>query len=364
MFRSAAGPGYCMSATPPITPPAATPPSMPAPRQPSVPRPAPASKHELEQAYAAALGHFFESGGEAPLQEAYELGRRGLTGGSGILEMVLLHHAAVAALLQQGQVRTLASEGVAKAGEFLAEAMSSFEMTHRAIGEANAALHKLNETLEEEVQRIALALHDDAGQLMVAVHLGLDDAVRGMPPEVQARLGSVKALLGQVEERIRNLSHELRPAMLDHLGLVPAVEFLAGNFGPRAGLHITVESTLTGRLPPKFAITLYRVIQEALTNVRRHARATRVRIQIGKRGRWLRCLIADNGVGFTPANATASGLPGLGLLGIRERLNSVGGKLRIQSVEGRGTKLEITAPLEQVDHADSNSARRRSSGGT
>ena len=324
----------------------------------SAPRPAAASKNELEQAYARALGHFLEAGGEAPLQEAYELGRRGLTAGSGILEMVLVHHAALASLLQRNQMRALSPEGVAKAGEFFAEAMSSFEMTHRAIGDANAALRKVNETLEDEVQRIALALHDDAGQLMVAVHLSLDDAVRDMPPEVQARLGDVKSLLGLVEERIRDLSHELRPAMLDQLGLVPAVEFLAGNFGQRTGLRITVDSTLRVRLPPKFAITLYRVIQEALTNVRRHARATRVRIQIGKRGNWIRCLIADNGVGFNTVNSDASSRPGLGLLGIRERLEAVGGKLRIQSAEGHGTKLEITAPLEQVNHADSNSARR------
>ncbi len=125
--------------------------------------------------------------------------------------------------------------------------MSPFEMTHRAIGDANTALRKLNETLEEEVQRIALALHDDAGQLMVAVHLSLDEATRDLPPEVQARMSGVKTLLGLVEERIRDLSHELRPAMLDHLGLVPAVEFLAANFGQRTGLHITVDSSLNGQ---------------------------------------------------------------------------------------------------------------------
>jgi signal transduction histidine kinase len=318
---------------------------------------------QLRQAYTGALARFLESGGEAPLQDAYELGRRGLTAGGGILEMVELHHASLAALAREipareGPARGLTSEAIAKAGEFFAETMSSFEMTHRAIGEANVALRKLNDRLEEEVQRIALALHDDAGQLMVAVHLSLDEAVRGLPPEVRARMANVNVLLAQVEERIRDLSHELRPAMLDHLGLVPAVEFLASNFGQRTGLAITVESTLRGRLPPRFSLTFYRVIQEALANVRRHAHATRVRIHIGKRGSWIRCLIADNGVGFTPARAAASDLPGLGLLGIRERLNALGGKVRIQSAEGRGTKLEFSAPLEQVDHVDSDSPRR------
>jgi signal transduction histidine kinase len=311
--------------------------------------------------YATALAQYLVAGGEAPLQEAYELGRQGLTEGGGVLEMLNLHHHSLATLFARSEVPRSASDSVRRAGEFCAESMSTFEMTLRAIGEANTALRKLNETLEEEVQRIALALHDDAGQLMVAVHLSLDDAVRDLSPEIQGRMSGVKTLLALVEERIRDLSHELRPAMLDHLGLVPAVEFLAANFGQRAGLNITVNSTLKGKLPPKFALALYRIIQEALTNVRRHAHASRVRIQIGKRGNFIRCVISDNGVGFDPVAIEKTARPGLGLLGIRERLNTLEGKLRIQSAEGRGTKLEITAPLQQVEHGNSNSPGRRPS---
>lgn len=318
---------------------------------------------DFEREYARALGEYLLSGGEGPLEAAYELGRKSLTAGGGVLLMVQCYHRALAAALRESPAGSDPVDAVNKASQFFAESMSPFEMTHRAIGDANNALRKLNETLEEEVQRIALALHDDAGQLMVAVHLSLDEATRDLPPEVQARMSSVKALLGLVEERIRDLSHELRPAMLDHLGLVPAVEFLAANFGQRTGLNITVDSTLNGRLPPKFAIAFYRVIQEALTNVRRHACATRVRIQIGRRGNWIRCLVIDNGTGFDPAATGTSGKPGLGLQGIRERMNALGGKLRIQSAEGHGTKLEITAPLQQVDHADSDTPRRRPSGG-
>lgn len=314
---------------------------------------------ELGRLYAGALGKYLTGGGEAPLQEAYELGRQGLTGGSGVLHMVNLHHVALARVFGDPQAQQLSAESIVKAGQFFAESMSPFEMTHRAIGEAHHALRRLNDTLEEEVQRIALALHDDAGQLMVTVYLSLDEATRDLPPEIQAKLTGVKALLALVEERIRDLSHELRPAMLDHLGLVPALEFLATNFGQRAGLHITVESKLHGKLAPKLSLAFYRIVQEALTNVRRHARATKVRISIGKKGNWVRCTIADNGVGFDPASTVNSGRPGLGLLGIRERLSALGGKLRIQSAEGRGTRLEINAPLQQVEHADSDTPRRR-----
>jgi len=321
-------------------------------------------QNNFEREYARALSEYLLTGGEGPLEEAYELGRQSLTAGDGVLLMLQYHHNAMAAVLRGAPSLGDPLEVISKSCQFFAECMSPFEMTHRAIGDANIALHRLNETLEEEVRRIALALHDDAGQLMVAVHLSLDEATRDMPPDVQARMNGVKALLGLVEERIRDLSHELRPAMLDHLGLVPAVEFLAANFRQRTGLQITVESSLNGRLPPKFAIVFYRVIQEALTNVRRHAQATRVRIQIGRRGNWIRCQVTDNGVGFDPASAVNAGLPGLGLQGIRERMNVLGGKLRIQSAQGQGTKLEITAPLQQVDHADSDTPRRRPSGST
>jgi len=319
-------------------------------------------QNDLERNYARSLASYLLTGGEASLEQAYELGRMKLTGGSGVLDMVNLHHAAVTSILDHDSIPGPPLETIRKAGEFLAESMSPFEMTHRAVGEANAVLRKLNETLEEEVQRIALALHDDAGQLMVAVHLSLDEAVRELPAEAQARMSGVRTLLGLVEDRIRDLSRELHPPMLDHLGLAAAVEFLAANVGQRTGLRITVDSTLDERLPPAMAIVFYRIVQEALTNVRRHARATRVRIRIGKSGRLLRCSVSDNGVGFDPARIVHSNPAGLGLRGIRERLHALGGKLRIQSAEGRGATLEVTAPL-QVMHADSTSARRRSSRG-
>ncbi len=320
-------------------------------------------ENDLELSYTRSVARYLLTGGEAPLEEAYELGRKKLTAGGGVLDMVNLHHAAITSILKDDSIGLPPAETIRRACEFLAESMSPFEMTHRAIGEANSALRKLNETLEEEVQRIALALHDDAGQLMVAVHLSLDEAVRDMPAEIQGRMSGVRTLLGLVEDRIRDLSHELHPALLDHLGLIPAIEFLAANVSQRTGLRITVDSTLDVRLPPAMAIAFYRIVQEALTNVRRHAQATRVRIRIGRSGPQLRCTVSDDGVGFDPAKTVASNFTGLGLRGIRERLHALGGKLRIQSAGGRGAKVEATAPL-QVVHADSTSARRRSSRGS
>jgi len=276
-----------------------------------------------------------------------------------VLDMVNLHHEALTRLLRQGNpsrgsgdppsgrvpVGTQLAETAVRAGEFFAESMSSFEMAHRAIDEANVALRKSNATMEDEVRRIALALHDDAGQLMAAAQMGLDDAGRDLSPATQEKLRAVKTLMEQVDDRLRHLSHELYPAILDHLGLAAALEFLAANLAERSGLHISVRSTLRTRLPKRLASAFYRIVQEALNNVRRHAQASSVHIHISSQGTTVRCTVSDDGVGFEPDLVFSSGQPGLGLLGIHERIIALGGALRIDSAPGRGTKLEITAPF-------------------
>ena len=149
-----------------------------------------------------------------------------------------------------------------------------------------------------------------------------------------------------MEAHIRRLSHELRPTILDDLGLVPAVESLAHGVSQRTGLQVKVQSSLGSKhLPPRLGIALYRTAQEALNNIQRHARAKTVSIRFRNSRKTVRCSIVDDGIGFDPSPAVHSGRGGLGLLGIRERLHAVGGELRVQSVRGRGTKLEISVPL-------------------
>lgn len=317
---------------------------------------------DLERIYARSLGDYLLLGGEGPLQHAYELGRLSLSEGRGILDMVHIYHAALTGIFRNDPTQELRPETIARAGEFFAESMSTFEMRQRAVGEANAVLRRLNETLEEQVRRIAHALHDDAGQLMVAAHMSLDDVTRGLSPEIQERLREVKILLTRVDERIRDLSHELRPAMLDHLGLVSAVEFLAASVAQRASLRISVRSSLRERPAPQISIAFYRIVQEALTNIRRHARASSVQIRFRSQGPYISCVIKDNGIGFDLENLSKSTSSGLGLLGIQERLNALGGKLTIQSAPGQGTKLEFLAPIAKETHANSNSSCRRSPG--
>ena len=215
---------------------------------------------------------------------------------------------------------------------------------------AQEALRRLNETLEEEAKRIAHALHDEAGQLLASVHIALEGIARELAPSASRRLKAVKGLLDQIEAHLRQLSHELRPTILDDLGLLPALEFLADGVSKRAKLPVTVGGTTIGRLPAAVETALYRIVQEALNNATRHARASRTTIRLEQNGQLIRCLISDDGIGFdVPATINRKGHTGLGLIGIRERLNSVGGNCQIISAPGQGTTLQVEIPLEAQD---------------
>ena len=214
------------------------------------------------------------------------------------------------------------------------------------------ALRHLNEALEEEVKRIAHALHDEAGQLLASVHIGLADVARDLPAPAAKRLEDVRGLLDKIEEQLRHLSHELRPTILDDLGLGPALEFLADGVSKRTGLSIAVEGSPGKRLPAPTETALYRIVQEALTNVTKHAQATRVYIKFMRNRRLLRGVIRDDGVGFdVPTVLTRRGSRGLGLTGIRERLHAVGGTLDIIATPRGGTQLILTVPVE-TDNAE------------
>lgn len=262
--------------------------------------------------------------------------------------MVALHHQALTDVLTESEPPgTLRPDAMKKAGIFFAECMSPFEMTHRAVGEANAALRHMNEALEEEVKGIAHALHDEAGQLLAAVHLSLDQVTRNVDPPAQQRLREVKDLLEEVDQQMRRLSHELRPTILDDLGLVPAIEFLSEGVAKRSGLRISFRSSRGNRLPASLEAILYRVVQQALHNVTKHARATSVKIRLRDSGKTVRCSIVDDGVGFDPGRSKAEAQErGFGLAGMREKLQPLGGAVRIESAPGEGTKLSIVIPRE------------------
>ena len=200
---------------------------------------------------------------------------------------------------------------------------------------------------EEESRRIARELHDEAGQVTASIHLALAEIDEELPESARRRLDGVRGLLDELEDRLRRLSHELRPTILDDLGLGPALEFLAKGFTARCGVSAAVDGTTKGRLEPVVETAVYRIVQEALTNIARHAQATHAAIRLSREAKALRCSIRDDGVGLRddPFVAGPSGRRGLGLLGIRERLDALGGKLNVRSRPGIGTELRVHIPI-------------------
>src|ERR1700739_2018383 len=199
--------------------------------------------------YRDCLREYAAERGEPALGRAYELGRRALADQLSVVELASLHHQAVIDLLRGAENEQQKEELLQVSAEFHAECVSPYEMAHRGFQDAVEALRQLNETLEEEIKRIAYAVHDEAGQLLVAVHLALAEVAMDLPEEQQAQFARIKELLNEVEKHLRRYSHELRPTILDDLGWIPAVRFLADGVSKRANLPIHIDPQVAGRPP-------------------------------------------------------------------------------------------------------------------
>lgn len=205
---------------------------------------------------------------------------------------------------------------------------------------------------EEERKRVARELHDDTAQALTSllVRLRLLERATNLE-EAKASLGELRDLTASTLQGVRQLALDLRPSVLDDLGLVAALKWHIGNFGQRWGIRAEFQARgLNGRLSPDLELVLYRVAQEALTNVAKHSGASRVSLSLELHGRRLRLTVEDDGRGFPVAQfigrrAQRSKGQGLGLFGMQERLALVAGKLSIESQPGSGTKLVAEVPL-------------------
>lgn len=208
-------------------------------------------------------------------------------------------------------------------------------------------LRNVNQSLEQQAKRIAQALHDESGQLLAAAHIALAEAARNVPPPARAHLQTVSSHLNGIEEQLRRLAHELRPRILDDCGLVPAIEFLSDGFAKRHSIPVSVHAAVN-RLPSMIETTIYRVVQEALTNIATHARATHVDIRLSQTPRTFLCSIADDGVGLEAvARPRSGGERGFGLAGARDQVAALGGTMSINSARGTGLELAIMIPLDE-----------------
>jgi len=203
---------------------------------------------------------------------------------------------------------------------------------------------------EEERRRIARELHDEVGQALTGLKLNLAVLEGALPDQATAlheQLADSRALLESTMEELRGLALELRPAALDDLGLVPALRGYVDGFIKRTGLDVTSELDATiGRLPERTETALYRIIQEAMINIVRHAAARHVQVILRTDSDEVYACVADDGRGFDPAQrlkaAVAEGR--MGLLGIQERVALLQGRVSITAAPNKGTRIEIWFP--------------------
>jgi len=224
-------------------------------------------------------------------------------------------------------------------------AKQSVEALRRSDRERRRLLAHLVTAQEDERQRLAADIHDDTIQLMTAAAMRLDLARRKFAPSQQPMLDSAAETVHRSIERLRHLIFELRPAVLDRDGLAEAVAaYLAGTTQPESELESHLENRLERDLPEDVRIVAYRIVQEALSNGRKHARATTVHVLLESSDEGIRVEVRDDGVGFL-ADVVQESPPGhLGLTAMRERAEMAGGWLSIISAPGEGTVVQYWLP--------------------
>lgn len=365
----------------------------------------------LPVTYQSILHDFLAQPDEGILQQAYEFGRAAMNAGLGVFDIIRLHHQA---LIDGVLPRDVEAARFAPALQsFLLEVLSPFEAAHRgfrralermqqlneALGERNEALASVNAQLQQEIatrqhteaelreskdhylrlfyqaramedglrdlsgqvlaaqeeerKRISRDLHDEVGQALTAVNVAVAMLKRQAAGDLafERKVAEAETLLAQSMETVHRFARELRPALLDHLGLHSALRAHLATFSRQTGIEVElVAHPALARIDGQRGEALFRVAQEALSNVYKHAQATKVKIEFTLAGDTLRMAIADNGRAFSvPEKIGGHKRSGrLGLLGMQERLRLVGGNLAVDSTPGRGTCVQAELPLGQA----------------
>ena len=279
--------------------------------------------------------------------------------GGGEYEIEMIHKTgkavpveiSVTALTYQGQDAALS------AARDITERRQAEEELRRLLEEqrtSRARLQRLARQVvtaqEEERHHLSRALHDEAGQALTALKISLNLIAQDLPPQFDSlggRIADAASLADSTMEGIRRLAQDLRPPALDTVGLNPTLGGYCQDFATRTHLAIDYHGVTLPALPEPADITLYRFLQEALTNVARHANAKRVRVALRQDAESISLSVEDDGRGFDPqaGPCTPGKPPGLGLAGMRERLESLGGHLAIDVPPGQGTRLTAHIPL-------------------
>lgn len=372
-----------------------------------------ATPTHLPVTYQSILRDFLAQPGEPILQQAYDFGRAAMNAGLGVFDVIRLHHQALLDGVLPPHVEIARFAPALES--FLLEVLSPFEATHRGFRRALERMQQLNEALaernealtvvnaqlqreisarerteaelreskdhylhlfhqarameeslrdlsgqvltaqEEERKRISRDLHDELGQALTAVNVAVAMLKRQAAGDAgfEKKVAEAETLLGQSMETVHRFARELRPSMLDHLGLHSALRAHLAYFNRQTGIEVElVAHPALSRIDGPCGEALFRVSQEALSNVHKHAHATKVKIAFTAPADLLRMEIADNGRAFPveeklgPNQRTGR----LGLLGMQERMRLVGGTFAIESAAGRGTRVCVEVPLNGVAH--------------
>lgn len=362
-------------------------------------------KADLSRLYHALLQKYLKQGPGVDLEPARELGRHAVSMGLETLDVARIHEIALVALVLPGYSPNTSSALMGRAGLFFAEAITPIEQTHRGALEANAHLnqivkklagsvealqgeivhrkvveaalrdseqtshmlldrsrrmeeslrrlsHQLLSAQEEERRKISRELHDVIAQALTGINLKLSALKAGSqadPTRLEAAIDSTQRLVEQSVDIVHRFARELRPTMLDDLGLIPALQTFIKAFSADTGVRVSL-TVFSGieRSDGAVRTMLYRVAQEALTNVARHAQAGQVALTIRDLDGGIRMEIADDGKGFEMNGAASAQKSNrLGLLGMRERVEMIGGTFAIVSVPGQSTTISVVVPADR-----------------
>jgi len=301
-------------------------------------------KCPLEQVIGGSFRRFLSAEDRATLRR---LMKRADKSGSKI--QVLLMAGDGSQVPAQISIRPLATNSSSRAT--VGMVVTDMTEARRTEGLLRALTHRVVQVQEAERAGVALELHDNITQLLCAVLFrsqALADNLSARDGSSKKEAVKLREMLGKTAEEVERISRNLRPGVLDTLGLGDVLRVTSTEFADRTGVSVKLAcAQLAVRLPADTELALYRILQEALKNVEKHARAHHVGVRLSQQGSFVELAVVDDGIGFDP-NRRADGpkaRKGLGLLGMSERAAYVGGALKVKSVRRAGTEIEVRVPL-------------------